>query len=110
MAITIEALRQMVELDPNDPMMRYALGRKLFEEDPSPEGRTEAAGHLRFVRDHDRNNIAGWHTLAQLLVELGEEDEARRTLRDGIARIDAEASIDGTDLRPAMEALLESLE
>jgi len=111
MAVTAEALRQLIEMEPEDTMLRFALGQKLLDEHRGdPSVRSEAIAHLRFVRDHDRKNIAGWYLLAQALVEAGESEEALRTLTEGLDIIASDGSIDGTDLEPAMTELREELE
>ncbi len=39
MALDIPKLRKLVSLDPNDPLSRFALGKKLFESDDSSAAR-----------------------------------------------------------------------
>ena len=48
MPMTVETMRQLVALDPADPLSRFGLGKKLFEEQSTDESALrEAADHLR---------------------------------------------------------------
>jgi predicted Zn-dependent protease len=109
MAMDIPTLRKLVALDENDPLSRFALGKKLFELQPSPESLTEAAGHLRFANQHAPAHLATYHILGQVLIQLGEKDEARRVLDEGRRRAIAVGEGMGRDLAPAMEKLLGTL-
>ncbi|MDK2970486.1 MAG: hypothetical protein PWP23_241 [Candidatus Sumerlaeota bacterium] len=110
MALDVKTLRQLVDSDPSDTMLRYVLGLKLFEEDGTPAALQEAALHLSFVRKNDAKNVAAWYVLAQVHAELGRIEDARAVLNDCIAQIDAHRDIDGTDLLPRIEAMLDELE
>lgn len=109
MAIDVAKLRKLVALDENDPLSRFALGRKLFETDPSPQALDEAAAHLRFANDKAPEHLATYHILGQVLTKLGRNDEASRVFESGIARAEAVGEGMGRDLAPAMRELLGAL-
>ena len=48
MPLDLPKLRKLVALDENDPLSRFALGRKLAESS-EPTDLAEAAGHLLFA-------------------------------------------------------------
>ncbi len=51
MPMDLPTLRKLVALDVNDPLSRFALAKKLFEESGTPEALAEAADHLRFANE-----------------------------------------------------------
>lgn len=108
-AMNLDVLRQMIDQDPGDTMLRFVLGQKLFEEG-TPADRPEAIEHLRFVQEHDQKNAAAWYVLAQALAAAGHEREACDVLHGALHKIDGDPAIDGTDLRPQIEEMLEELE
>ena len=77
MAMDLPKLRKLLALDPEDPLSRFALGRKLFETDPTAEGLTEAAEHLHIANTKAPEHLATYHVLGQVLMKLGRKDEAR---------------------------------
>jgi predicted Zn-dependent protease len=105
-AIDVAKLRKLVALDENDPLSRFALGKKLFETDPSAESLTEAAGHLRFANQKAPEHLASYHILGQVLIKLGRTDEAKQVLEAGVVRATAVGEGMGRDLAPAMQELL----
>jgi predicted Zn-dependent protease len=109
MAMDLPTLRKLVSLDPNDPLSRFALGKKLFEMGSSPDELSEAAEHLRFANEHAPEHLATYHILGQTLIKLGRSADARRVLEEGIQRTAGIGEGMGRDLGPAMQALLESL-
>ena len=109
MAMDIPTLRKLVSLDENDPLSRFALGKKLFELRRTPDAVSEAAGHLRFANERAPEHLATYHILGQVLIQLGEKDEARRVLEKGRRRALAVGEGMGRDLAPAMEKLLADL-
>lgn len=104
----LPTLRKLVSLDENDPLSRFALGRKLHEIG-TPEALREAADHLRFANQHAPIHLATYHILAQVLIGLGERDEARRVLEEGIRRVSGVGEGMGRDLGPIMQQMLASL-
>src|SRR5689334_5973199 len=109
MAMDLPKLRKLLALDPEDPLSRFALGRKLFETDPTAEGLTEAAEHLHIANTKAPEHLATYHVLGQVLMKLGRNDEARRVLEAGIARVAGVGEGMGRDLGPAMQELLETI-
>jgi predicted Zn-dependent protease len=109
MALDLPKLRKLLALDPNDPLSRFAIGKKLFEEPTSDADLTEAAEHLTFANQRAPEHLATYHILAQTLIRLGRKDEARRVLEEGIRRTSAVGEGMGRDLGPAMSDLLASL-
>ena len=109
MAMDLPTLRKLVALDPNDPLSRFALGRKLFESDPTPASLAEAAEHLSFANANAPEHLATYHILGQVLIRLDRKDEARRVLEEGVRRTAAIGEGMGRDLGPAMRELLAAL-
>jgi len=109
MAMNVPTLRKLVALDINDPLSRFALGKKLFEEGGTPEALAEAADHLRFANEKAPDHLATYHVLGQTLIRLGRHDEARQVLQEGVRRVSAVGHGMGRDLGPAMQALLEGM-
>ena len=109
MALDLPTLRKLVALDPNDPLSRFALGKKLFETSESPEALREAAEHLSFANVNAPEHLATYHILGQTLIQLGRTDDARRVLEEGVRRTASIGEGMGRDLGPAMRELLASL-
>lgn len=102
-------LRKLLALDPNDPLSRFALGKKLFEEGTTPAEWTEAADHLTFANTRAPEHLATYHILGQTLIRLDRKDEARRVLEEGIRRTSDIGHGMGRDLAPAISDLLARL-
>ncbi len=109
MSIDLETLRSAVEADPADPMMRFALGQKLYDEVQTREGLAEAAEHLRYAWAHGRENAVYGYKLGLVLADLGETEEARTVLGAALERARAANDAEGHDLVPAIEDALGSL-
>ena len=109
MALDLAKLRKLLALDPSDPLSRFALGKKLFENDAGPQALEEAAQHLRFANAKAPEHLATYHILGQVLIKLGRRDEAREVLESGIARVAGIGEGMGRDLGPAMRELLNDL-
>ena len=115
MAIDLPKLRRLVALDENDPLSRFALGKKLFEtheSDLSAENAPlleEAAIHLAYANAKDPAHLATYHLLGQALARLGRKDEARDVYEAGIERVAGVGEGMGRDLGPAMRKLLSEL-
>jgi hypothetical protein len=107
----LPTLRKLLAMDENDPLSRFALGKKLFElHADDPAALREAAEHLRVANARAPDHLATYHVLGQVLIQLGERDEARRVLAAGRDRVAAAGGGMGRDLGPAMEQLLANLE
>jgi Tfp pilus assembly protein PilF len=75
-----EMLEQFVAGKPQDAFARYGLALECAK-----EGDTGAAeNHFRTLLQDHPQYVAGYFQFAQLLTRLGQLDEARRTLSDGI--------------------------
>jgi predicted Zn-dependent protease len=109
MALDLPKLRKLLSLDPGDPLSRFALGKKLFETDPTPQSLAEAAKHLRFANAKSPDHLATYDVLSQVLILIGEKDEARRVLEEGIRRTAAVGEGMGRDLGPKMRERLDGL-
>ena len=109
----IPTLRKLLALDPNDPLSRFALGKKLYEEsngDPAQRAMLEeAATHLSFANARARDHLATYQVYAKTLIALGKTGEARTVLNEGIERVAAAGGGMGRDLGPAMEQMLRGL-
>ena len=109
MALDVAKLRKLVALDENDPLSRFALGKKLFETETTPEALQEAATHLQFANVKAPQHLATYHILGQVLTKLGRNDEARKVFEAGIVRAEAVGEGMGRDLAPAMRELVSRL-
>src|ERR1700679_3968741 len=72
MALDLPTLRKLVSLDPNDPLSRFALGRKLAEIAAGPDAPelSEAADHLTFANQASPGHLATYHVLSDVLIRL----------------------------------------
>jgi hypothetical protein len=110
MAMTVETMRQLVALDPADPLSRFGLGKKLLEERGEDEvALQEAAAHLRHANETAPQHLATYHVLADVLVRLKQFGEAREVLMRGIAAVDKAGGGMGRDLGPVMRGMLANL-
>ena len=109
MALDLPKLRKLVALDENDPLSRFALGKKLFEVAGDDAVLAEALGHLRFANRTAPDHLATYHILAQTLSRLGLKDEARQVLQAGVAKSAGFAHGMGRDLGPLMQEMLAHL-
>lgn len=110
MPLDLPKLRKLVSLDQSDPLSRFALGKKLFEEASDAAMLSEAAEHLRFANQKAPDHLATYHVLAQTLIRLERNDEARQVLDAGIQKSAAFAHGMGRDLGPLMQNMLRNLE
>ena len=108
--LTIETIRAFVIADPNDVMMRFVLAQKLYDEDGSPDALAESTNHLFEVIEQKPDYLVAYLTLGRVLSTQGHLEEAAPVLKEGIGRVEALGAVEGHDLKPDMEALLESLE
>lgn len=106
--LTIDDLRRAVTDDPNDAVMRFALAQKLLDE--APEALRESEEHLRVALRLNPDYLVLYHVLGQALAAQKKENEAINILREGIRRVEETGTAEGHDLKPDMEALLDSLE
>lgn len=109
MAMDLAKLRKLMALDPNDPLSRFALGKKLVEEGATEAEWAEAAEHLRFANAKSPEHLATYHALGQVLIRLGRKEEARQVLEEGIQRVSGVGHGMGKDLGPLMQEMLAGL-
>lgn len=108
MALDVAKFRKLVAMDPNDALARFGLGRKLYDAG-TPEALAEAAEHLRIANAGAPEHVATYHVLAQVLIQLGEIEEARQVLQAGRERAAQAPHGMGNDLEPILADLLASL-
>ena len=108
MALDVARFRQLVELDKDDPLSRFALGQALFQEGGIAALR-EAAEHLIFANARAPDHLATYHMLGQVLIKLGRKSEARCVLTEGCEKVGRVGHGMGRDLGPAMADLLGTL-
>lgn len=104
----ITDLREMVELDPDDALMRYVLATRLLE-DHASGSLEEAVEHLEFVVEKDPQHVASYLALGQAYLRQGRDDVARDCLENGKQIAGELQHGEGLDLVPQFEELLESL-
>ena len=76
----IEQLKEMLEQEPEDTFLRYALAMEY-----DSQGNSELGMQLyRELMAQDPPHVDSYFRVAQIHVRLGESDEARTTLRKGI--------------------------
>ena len=109
MAMELSTLRKLLALDPNDPLSRFAIGKKLFETSDEPAALEEAAEHLRVAQARSPEHLATYHILSQVLIKLNRPTEARPLLAEGVRRTAAVGSGMGRDLGPVMAEILAGL-
>lgn len=76
----IDALRKMLERNPNDPRLRFGLALEYEKAERWEEVAQELAEYL--ARTEDEGNA--WGRLGNALRILGRDDEARDAYRKGI--------------------------
>src|SRR5882757_2802812 len=79
--------RQMLESslaeDPSDTFLRYGLALQCLREGDTEDGRARLQS---LIADHPEDQVAAYQQLGQSFLESGENDQARVTLRMGIAK------------------------
>jgi predicted Zn-dependent protease len=105
MAMDLEKLRKLLSLDPDDPLSRFALGRKLAEIGEH----AEAVEHLRFANVAAPAHLATYRVLSESLMALGHRDEAKKVLTVGIEKVRGVGEGMGRDLGPIMQEMLDRL-
>jgi Tfp pilus assembly protein PilF len=99
----MQQIRALLAEDPADPFLRYGLA---MEYAGQGDDRT-AAGHFRDLIGASPDYVPAYLMLGQTLVRLGDDDEAKDTLRRGIA---AAARTRNEHALGEMQVLLESLD
>lgn len=74
-----QMFRELLERDPDNPMILYSLGNELFKEGEYAEARD----HLRRAVENKPDYSVAYRTLGRAHFDLGENAEARRVFADG---------------------------
>jgi hypothetical protein len=75
MPMDLPKLRKLVSLDEADPLSRFALGKKLYEDSGGDVAMLEeAAGHLAFANEKAPEHLATYHILGRTLILLGRNE------------------------------------
>lgn len=81
MSSKLDAFRQMVAKNPNNPLARFGLANEALKAQLYDEAREQLEAYL--TQYDDEGN--GYGRLAEALEKLGRTQEAREALRKGIA-------------------------
>ena len=76
----IEALRRMIERNPNDPRLRFGLALELEKLERWEDAARELRAYLALADDEGN----AWGRLGRALRALGRDDEAKDAYRRGI--------------------------
>ncbi|HXG31408.1 MAG TPA: tetratricopeptide repeat protein [Thermodesulfobacteriota bacterium] len=76
----IETLKALVSKNPNNPLGRYGLANEYIKQGMYAEAVTEIEAYLRLKDDEG----AAYRTLAEALIGLGRNEEAKEAYRKGI--------------------------
>jgi predicted Zn-dependent protease len=109
MAMDLPKLRKLLALDPNDPLSRFAIGKKLFETAADNAMLEEAVEHLTIANAKAPEHLATYHMLAQALLRLNRKTKAREVLQAGLPRVARVGEGMGRDLGPLMSELLREI-
>lgn len=101
--------RKLVAMDEKNPLNRFGLGKKLFEQEHNQDALVEAAEHLKFANEQAPEHLATYHLRGQVLIKLGRTEEAKQVLEAGCSRCADVGEGMGRDLGPVMADLLSSL-
>lgn len=99
----LDQLTEMLEQDPNDPFIRYALALELKK-----HGRMdEALDRFEETIGRSPDYVPAYFMIGQLLAELGRETDASHRLREGIAMAQRQGD---SHAQGEMQEFLDSLE
>jgi predicted Zn-dependent protease len=79
-------LEQSLEMDPGDTFLRYGLALQCLREGDVEEGRDRLNA---LIADHPDDQVAAYQQLGQSYMESAELEQARQTLRTGVAKAHA---------------------
>lgn len=103
--MTLEQLKQIVELYPDDPLGHYSLGFKYFEQNDL----TSAKNHLEKANRLNPMHIATYLSLGNTFASLGDFEQAEKAYKTGLEKIPLVGAGEGQDLKPDFEDALEEL-
>jgi len=75
-----EQLEKMLEADPSDVFLQYSVAMAYAGEGQEEE----AVERLKALCESAQDHVPAWFQRGQILARLGEEDEARDVLQNGI--------------------------
>ncbi|RCS56018.1 tetratricopeptide repeat protein [Bremerella cremea] len=75
-----EQILSLLENDPNDTFLRYGLAMELRKEGSHAEAREQFESLMRGTPPY----VAAWFMCGQMLAEMGEIEESRSVLREGV--------------------------
>ncbi len=99
----IEQLKEMLEEDPNDPFLYYALGLELAKK----KNYQEAMQAFQQTLKLDENYIAAYYQLGILYIEIDIVDVARTYIEKGIEKAAIKKDLKS---KAELEELLEGIE
>lgn len=99
----VTALRQMLEKNPTNVLARFGLANELVKTGNHPEAVEHYTQYLAAYDDEGN----GWGRLAESLLALGKDEEARAALHRGI---DASRRFGHHGMAAELEARLEEME
>jgi tetratricopeptide (TPR) repeat protein len=103
--MTLEQLKKIVTLFPDDAIGHYSLGFKYIE----MEKRQLAKEHLEKAHALDPNHIATYLSLGNLYADMGLFELAKDMYLQGLKVIPNLKQGQGQDLQPDLEAALEEI-
>jgi Tfp pilus assembly protein PilF len=99
----MQQIRALLADDPADPFLRYGLAMEYISQGDD----ATAAGQFRDLIAASPDYVPAYLMLGQTLVRLGDDEEAKDTLRSGVVEA---AKVGNEHAQGEMQALLESLE
>lgn len=99
----LQQIRALLADDPADPFLRYGLAMEYAGQGDD----ATAARHFRDLITASPEYVPAYLMLGQTLVRLGDDDEAKDTLRRGVA---AAGRAGNEHAQGEMQALLDSLD
>ena len=98
----IEILTQFIQKDPKDSFARFGLAMEYARLDEADK----ALEHFRILREINPNYIPAYFQAGKLLAKIGQRDEARKILDEGIG---AAGRVGDLHAKSEMEAELSEL-
>lgn len=106
----IDRLRDILAMDPEDPLANFALGHKLVMEYDGAAEHAEAVPFLRKAVAGNPEHLAAYYALALALQTGGEDEAAKDICTAALAILPRVPHGSGEDLLPNFEMLLDDLD
>ncbi len=106
----IERLRKILEMDPEDPLANFGVGRKLVMESRVRADHEEAVPYLRKAVAGDPHHLAASYALALALQTTGDQAGARAACEAALTILPQVPEGGGQDLEPAFRELMDELD